>query len=54
MYVCGVFRMTEKKSEMRALRRLLKQHYGRRRPSADEILAVMKEYKIKDKKGKKK
>jgi len=32
----------------RALRRLLRQHYGRRRPSADEILAVMNEYKLRD------
>mgnify|MGYP003677660919 CR=1 FL=1 len=42
-------------TDMRALRRLLRQHYGKRRPNADEILAVMKEYKIRDKKkGKKK
>ena len=45
-------------TNLRALRRLLRQHYGRRRPSADEILAVMTEYKLRDspkkRKGRKK
>ena len=50
MYVRGVFRM----NDIQALRRLLKQHYGKRRPNAAEILAVMKEYKLgKYKRGKK-
>jgi len=54
MYVCGVFTLSIDK---RALRRLLRQHYGKRRPNADEILAVMKKYKLRDSKktsGKKK
>ena len=43
-------------TDSRALRRLLRQHYGKRRPSADEILQVMKKYKLrkKSKGGKKK
>ena len=34
--------------DSRALRRLLRQHYGKRRPTADEILQVMKIYKLRD------
>ena len=42
--------------DSRALRRLLRQHYGKRRPSADEILQVMDKYKLrkKPKRGKNK
>lgn len=42
--------------DSRALRRLLRQHYGKRRPSADEILQVMKKYDLrtKPKRGRKK
>ena len=35
--------------DKRALRRLLRQHYGKRRPSADEILQVIDTYKLRDK-----
>jgi len=38
--------------DSRALRRLLRQHYGKRRPSADEILQVMKKYKLRGRKKK--
>ncbi len=59
----GDIEMSAKKNgkestNLRALRRLLRQHYGRRRPNADEILAVMTEYKLRDspkkRKGRKK
>ena len=33
-------------TDIKALRRLLRQHYGKRRPSADEILQVMEEYDL--------
>ena len=43
-------------TDNRALRRLLRQHYGKRRPSADEILQVMEKYDLrtKPKRGRKK
>ena len=40
------------KSERNELRKLLKKHYGQRRPSAIEILKVMKMYNMRaSKKG---